>query len=49
MPDLIRANWVKNGDIARRNGVTLSPEHFAQRFVDSNFAIKASGSAWRDQ
>ncbi len=48
MRELIRENWTKNSDIARRNGVTLSPQPFAERFVDANFQIEAGRSAAGD-
>jgi hypothetical protein len=36
MPTLIRDLWTKNTQIARQNGVTLAPQHFAEMFVDNN-------------
>jgi hypothetical protein len=36
MPELIRDMWVKNYEIARQNKATLSPQHFAEMFVDDN-------------
>jgi hypothetical protein len=36
MPELIRGLWTKNTEIARLNGVTLAPQHFAEMFVDEN-------------
>jgi hypothetical protein len=38
MPDTIRGMWQKNSDIARANHVTLTPQKFAEMFVDDNFA-----------
>jgi hypothetical protein len=36
MPLLIKGSWLKNTEIARRNGVTLTPLQFAEMFVDRN-------------
>ena len=36
MPTLIRELWTKNTAIASENGVTLTPQHFAEMFVDKN-------------
>ena len=36
--DQIRMMWDQNQEIARQNGVPMSPEAFAQMFVDQNFA-----------
>ncbi len=36
MPALIEDLWIKNTEIARRNGVTLSPQQFTEMFVDQN-------------
>lgn len=36
MPVLIREVWVKNTEIARKNGATLIPIEFAEMFVDRN-------------
>jgi|SRR5919108_2176103 hypothetical protein len=36
MPDLIRDVWAKNTEIARKSGVTLTPQQFAEVFVDQN-------------
>jgi hypothetical protein len=36
MPGLIRELWVKNTEIARKNGATLTPIEFAEMFVDCN-------------
>lgn len=38
MPALIQQMWAKNTDIARTRGVNLSPEQFAEMFVDQNLA-----------
>lgn len=34
----IRRMWVKNQEIARASDVPLSPQRFAEMFVDDNFA-----------
>lgn len=34
----IRSMWEKNQEIARINNVTLSPQQFAEMFVDENFS-----------
>jgi len=36
MPDLIRERWTHNTGIAAKNDVRLSPQQFAEMFVDSN-------------
>ena len=36
MPELIRANWIKNQGIAQQQGVELTGQHFAEMFVDNN-------------
>lgn len=36
MPDLIRERWRHNTAIALENDVTLSPQMFAEMFVDTN-------------
>ncbi|MBY8825078.1 hypothetical protein K7G82_22440 [Sphingomonas colocasiae] len=36
MPDLIRERWAHNTGIAARNDVHLSPQQFAEMFVDAN-------------
>jgi hypothetical protein len=36
MPVAIRDMWAKNLEIAHANGVTLSPQMFAEMFVDEN-------------
>jgi hypothetical protein len=38
IPDTIRSMWQKNRDIARANRVTLTPQTFAEMFVDDNLA-----------
>jgi hypothetical protein len=38
VPALIKNLWIKNTEIARQNGVTLSPQQFAEMFVDQNLA-----------
>ena len=43
MPILIRELWVKNTEIARKNGVTLTPVQFAGMFVDSNLVQEPPG------
>lgn len=40
MPDLIRAKWTENVEIARQHETTLTPQQFAEMFVDSNLAGK---------
>jgi hypothetical protein len=36
MPNLIRDAWAANTEIARKSGVTLAPQQFAEMFVDQN-------------
>ncbi|HPD48675.1 MAG TPA: hypothetical protein P5279_17595 [Anaerohalosphaeraceae bacterium] len=36
MPETIRRVWVQNVEIARRNNATLTPQQFAEMFVDQN-------------
>jgi len=36
MPELIRANWMKNQGIALQQGIELTGQHFAEMFVDNN-------------
>lgn len=36
MPNLIRERWAHNCAIAKSNDVSLSPQQFAEMFVDSN-------------
>lgn len=38
MPAAIRDLWDKNRQIARASGATLTPQRFAEMFVDDNFA-----------
>ena len=38
MPELIRDLWVKNTEIARKAGTILTPQKFAEMFVDQNLA-----------
>ena len=38
LPTIIRDIWDKNLEIARANGATLTPQQFAEMFVDRNFA-----------
>jgi hypothetical protein len=34
MPILIRQLWVERKEIARKKGAPLTPQHFAEMFVD---------------
>ena len=36
MPTMIRDLWTRNTEIARKNGVTLMLQAFAEMFVDQN-------------
>ena len=36
MPDLIRERWTHNSGLAAKNDVRLSPQQFAEMFVDAN-------------
>src|ERR1700722_8078403 len=36
MPDMIRAMWTKNSEIARAKNLKLSPQQFAEMFVNQN-------------
>ncbi|HEX2080795.1 MAG TPA: hypothetical protein VHG08_24025 [Longimicrobium sp.] len=36
--DTLRRLWTRNQEIARENGVTLSPEQFSRMVCDQNFA-----------
>jgi len=38
MPQAIRDMWSRNLKIARDNNLTLTPQQFAEMFVDNNFA-----------
>jgi hypothetical protein len=38
MPTAIQRMWAKNTEIARENGATLTPQQFAEMFVDENLA-----------
>jgi len=38
MPEMIRGLWAKNTAIAKANNVELSPQQFAEMFVDQNLA-----------
>jgi hypothetical protein len=38
MPDMIRVLWAKNTETARKNQATLTPQRFAEMFVDQNLA-----------
>ncbi|AHF89145.1 hypothetical protein OPIT5_01590 [Opitutaceae bacterium TAV5] len=38
MPELIRANWAENLEIAKQHSATLTPQQFAEMFVDDNLA-----------
>ena len=37
MPELVKASWARNSDLARRNQEHLEPEDFAEMFVEANF------------
>jgi hypothetical protein len=37
-PEEIRALWQRNIEIARRSGVMLTPQQFAEMFADQNIA-----------
>lgn len=36
MPEMIRDVWAKNTEIAQKNQLTLTPQQFAEMFVDQN-------------
>jgi hypothetical protein len=36
MPELIRGVWARNVEIAQKSGAILSPQEFAEMFVDKN-------------
>ena len=38
-PQQIRGMWARNLEIARANGLTLTPEEFAMMVVDDNFPL----------
>ena len=38
-PQQIQGMWARNLEIARANGLTLTPEEFAMMVVDSNFSL----------
>ncbi len=38
-PQQIRGMWARNQEIARANGLTLTPEEFAMMVVDDNFPL----------
>jgi hypothetical protein len=38
-PQQIRGMWARNLEIARTNGLTLTPEEFAMMVVDDNFPL----------
>ena len=38
MPEAIRDMWARNLKIAHDNDITLTPQKFAEMFVDDNFA-----------
>lgn len=40
MPALINGAWVKNSEIARQHKTVLTPQQFAEMFVDKNFLGK---------
>src|SRR5260221_2912114 len=44
MPVAIRRMWEKNTEIARANEATLTPQQFAEMFVDQNLAGSRAGS-----
>lgn len=39
MPQAMRDMWAKNQEIARHRGETLTPQQFAEMFVDANFPM----------
>ena len=39
MPTLVKDLWTKNTEIARTNGVALTPQQFAEMFVDNNLRV----------
>ena len=38
LPGTLRDMWSRNLELARANGVTLTPQRFAEMVVDENFA-----------
>jgi hypothetical protein len=38
LPSLIARTWQRNQEIASANGIELSPQQFAEMFVDQNLA-----------
>ncbi len=38
MPSAIQRAWANNCEIAKANNLTLTPQRFAEMFVDENFA-----------
>jgi len=48
MPTLVKDLWTKNTEIARTNGVALTPQHFAEMFVDNNLSGNMSVMALCD-
>jgi hypothetical protein len=38
-PQQIQGMWARNLEIARANGLTLTPQQFAEMIADSNFPI----------
>ena len=38
-PQQIRGMWARNLEVARANGLTLTPEEFAMMVVDDNFPL----------
>jgi hypothetical protein len=39
MPKHLNALWARNTEIARKHGVVLEPQEFAEMVVDENFAF----------
>ena len=38
-PEQLRGMWARNQEIARANGVTLTPQQFAEMIADENFPL----------
>jgi hypothetical protein len=38
MPELVKKTWDRNAALARSRGATLTPQQFAELFVDANLA-----------